>query len=264
MMIENCWSLVTSPIPWSPTAQHQVGRQSLLGLLEMMGEITIRSDTSDLINQNLLPNDHVRILPSAGQTRRRPWLFFGDGKPLRRYLSVAHLPNAVLVAAASRRIGVDVVDLRNEPRSSFTSHWFNVAEVDRLASTPIQLAWAAKEATYKAICRRQPFRPRLLTITSVSHIKPDAVSVMVVSQAILNKTTRAAIVTILIRGPFAIALATVPSHKNNPSDSIISPVQTSTVCETTLPMGYREYSVTSTDLPAGQSQAATSSTRQSD
>jgi phosphopantetheinyl transferase (holo-ACP synthase) len=237
----------------------------LLDLLKAMGDVNTKAVTSNVSTEgDLMNQDEPLILPRSGQVRRRPWVFLGDGKPLRRYLSIAHLPTAVVVAAASRRIGIDLVDLSTELHSSFGTHWFNTSEVERLGSLPLQIAWAAKEATYKAICRRQQFRPRHLTIASVLHNQSDAETVMVVRGAARETTTRGAIVTILYRGPFAIALATAEPRSTALPAAPIMPFQVSAVCETTRPTGYTEYSVTTPDLPAAQSQATSPSTRQSD
>jgi phosphopantetheinyl transferase (holo-ACP synthase) len=265
MIADDCWALVTSSVAWSPAEQHDVGRQGLLGLLMTMCDIKTGSVAGGSVAMDQrLTFDGLRILPEPGKARRRPWAFQRDGKPLRRYLSVAHLPTAVVVAAASRRIGIDLVDLRTELGSGFSAHWFNAAEAERLSPLPIQIGWAAKEATYKAICRRKPFRPRQLTILSVHHAQPDDATVMLVVEESLAKTSRRAIVTILYREPFAIALATAEPRNAAEPAAAVKLCQLPAFCETARPTGCTAYWATEPNWRPTQSRAPTPSTTRND
>ena len=110
-----------------------------------------------------------RIEIDSGDGRRqrvRPRVLV-DGRPLPGQLSIAHSGHALLVALAGDdqvSVGVDLLAPVNCGRG-FTELWFTPRERRWLADGQLwPVAWAIKEAAYKATNRGEPFRPRAFEV----------------------------------------------------------------------------------------------------
>jgi phosphopantetheinyl transferase len=110
----------------------------------------------------------IEIDSGDGRTRRLRPRILVDGRPLGCRLSIAHSGRSLLVAlVGSGRLGVGV-DLL-EPVAcgrGFTDLWFTPRERRWLANDPRlwPVAWAIKEAAYKASNRGEAFRPRTFEV----------------------------------------------------------------------------------------------------
>lgn len=199
-MIARChWSIRTSATPWQAAEQSRLGRRDLKRLLVATGHVTEVSA--------------VTIRPRVGQRRRRPWAFSSNARPLRMYLSVAHLDTAIAVAASPCRVGIDVVDLSSALSHTFAQSWFSEHERQCLVAVPIQLGWAAKEAAYKSLCRRERFVPKQWEISSIQMGGcTTADGVMIVQERSEGAPSRRAAWVVFHRHEqFAVAIATVCS-----------------------------------------------------
>ncbi len=110
----------------------------------------------------------IEIDSGDGRARRLRPRVLVDGRPLRWRLSIAHSGRSLLVALASNgRLGVGV-DLL-EPVAcgrGFAELWFTARERRWLADDPSlwHVAWAIKEAAYKASNGGEVFHPRTFEV----------------------------------------------------------------------------------------------------
>lgn len=113
----------------------------------------------------------IEIHSGDGRRRRSRPRVLVDGRPLDWRLSIAHSGRSLLVALAESGpvgVGVDLL----EPVScgpGFAEVWFTPLE-RRLLDDPRlwPMAWAIKEAAYKAANRGEPFRPRAFEVLPAS------------------------------------------------------------------------------------------------
>jgi phosphopantetheinyl transferase len=122
-----------------------------------------------LVSERLRPHDKTlspaRIEIDSGDGRghrSRPRVLL-DGRPVPWRLSIAHSGRSLLVALADGErpgVGVDLLDTVDCGRG-FAEMWFTPREQRWLAKQPRlwPVAWAVKEAAYKAINRGEAFRP---------------------------------------------------------------------------------------------------------
>lgn len=124
-----------------------------------------RSEQSDRAHRLLrhLLEDVCRDPEIYSRTRsgsgRRPLAFDHRRRLIKRRLSVSHLPTIVAAAVSTSRIGIDLVDLSMACPPSFERSWFTQDEIRKINGRPIHFYWAAKEASYKALGAKEPFRP---------------------------------------------------------------------------------------------------------
>jgi 4'-phosphopantetheinyl transferase EntD len=88
-----------------------------------------------------------------------------SGRPLSWVISIAHSDRAVLAAVAppSVAVGVDLTPAEQRFERGFAECWFTAEEragFDGDNDSTVLLAWAIKEATYKAINCGERFEPR--------------------------------------------------------------------------------------------------------
>jgi phosphopantetheinyl transferase len=136
----------------------------------LAGRITAKR----LVSERLRPAGKTLLLPRIeidsgdGRGHGAPPRVLLDGRPLWWRLSIAHSERSLLVALADGErpgVGVDLLGTVDCGRG-FAELWFTGREQRWLAGQPRlwPLAWAVKEAAYKASNRGEAFRPRAFEV----------------------------------------------------------------------------------------------------
>ncbi len=115
-----------------------------------------------------IPPARIEIDSGDGRTRRQRPQILVDGRPLDWRLSIAHSGRSLLVAlidSGRPGVGVDLLAPVDCGRG-FAEMWFTPVERRWLAVEPQlwPVAWAIKEAAYKATNRGEAFRPRAFEV----------------------------------------------------------------------------------------------------
>jgi len=115
-----------------------------------------------------IPPARIEIDSGDGRTRRQRPQILVDGRPLDWRLSIAHSGRSLLVALVDSGrpgVGVDLLGPVDCGRG-FAELWFTPLERRWLAVEPRlwPVAWAIKEAAYKATNRGEAFRPRAFEV----------------------------------------------------------------------------------------------------
>ncbi len=110
----------------------------------------------------------IEIDSGDGRTRRQRPRVLVEGRPLRWRLSIAHSGRSLLVALAGNdrlSVGVDLLEPVDCNRG-FIELWFTPRERRWLAEDRRlwHVAWAIKEAAYKATNRGEAFCPRTFEV----------------------------------------------------------------------------------------------------
>lgn len=110
----------------------------------------------------------IEIDSGDGRARRQRPRVILDGRPLDWRLSIAHSGRSLLVALAGSgqpSVGVDLLE-PTESRPGFVELWFTNRERRWLAAGGHSwyVAWAIKEAAYKAANQGEPFRPQAFEV----------------------------------------------------------------------------------------------------
>ncbi len=112
----------------------------------------------------------IEIDSGDGRSRRLRPRVLVDGQPLGWQLSIAHSGRSLLVALASNGrlgVGVDLLEPVHCGRG-FAELWFTPRERRWLGDPRLwPVAWAIKEAAYKATNRGEAFRPRTFEVLPV-------------------------------------------------------------------------------------------------
>lgn len=143
----------------------------------------------------------------SGDIRQGPLI------PVRRRLSISHVDRCVAAAVSNHRMGIDVIDDDVESKRGLLQIWFDEREREIIGDGPLPVFWAAKEASYKAHCRCDSFRPSQWKIVAVNRSSYDPCILNCrVTQTDHHFRFRTAYVSIVRRAEFRVAIATVTAN----------------------------------------------------